>query len=551
MVKELTVENFGLIRSASVEFGPGFNAITGESGAGKSLLLNAIGFLMGARVSDPAGPFGEVVRVRASFEVALDHPLWLVLEGYGIEPDEWLILQRELGRDGRSAYRAQGQIVPAQAVRRVALHLVEITAQHQSIKIADPDTLLSWLDRIGNLEQLAWNVAQAYREWRQAENALATIQRTAGDSEEWDRLRALVDEIGNAQILPNEDESLNEELARLRQGQRLVEGYQTIDRYLNQDDVGVIPGIAHVVRILDGLMRMDPGLQPAMQMLDQVSLLLSEMQWTLSEWYQNLNLDPAHLEQIEQRADLLARIKRKYGPQLSDVLELLNASTKRLAEVDNITWELNKWTKIATARFQDYRQLAEQLSFQRQTLAQAVATEVEQLLSQMEMLGAVVKFVISPVSPRDTGVDMVECQFAANPGQDPRPLAKVASGGELSRVALAMAVVEGRASTATLVLDELDTGLGGISAQQVGQLLSRLGHTRQVVAVSHQPTVAARAKTHIKVFKVIKNAMAESSVASLDMAGRPGEVARMLSGNPDAVALEHARQLLAQEVEGA
>jgi DNA repair protein RecN (Recombination protein N) len=436
-------------------------------------------------------------------------------------------------------------------VRRVALQLVEITAQHQSLKVADPDILLSWLDRIGNLEQLAQQVAQAFREWRHAEDALATIQRTAGNSEEWDRLRALVDEISGAQIQPNEDESLNEELGRLRQGQRLVEGYQTIDRYLNQDDTGVIPGIAHVVRTLDGLMRMDPRLETPAQMLDQVTALLGEVQWSLSEWYQHLNLDPAHLEQIEHRADLLARIKRKYGPQLSDVLELWNASAKRLAEVDNISWELNKWTKIVEVRSQEYRQLAQQLSLQRKTWAKSVATEVEQLLSQMEMLGAVVKFVILPASPRATGVDMVECQFAANPGQEPRPLAKVASGGELSRVALAMAVVEGRSSTATLVLDELDTGLGGISAQRVGQLLSRLGHTRQVLAVSHQPTVAARAKTHIKVFKVVKDSVAESCAASLDMAGRPGEVARMLSGNPDSVALEHARQLLAQEVERA
>ncbi len=233
------------------------------------------------------------------------------------------------------------------------------------------------------------------------------------------------------------------------------------------------------------------------------------------------------------------------------MLELYNASAKRLAEVDNISWELNQWTQIVEVRSQEYRQLAQQLSLQRQTLGKSVGSEVEQLLSQMEMLGAVVNFVVSPASPRATGLDMVECQFAANPGQEPRPLAKVASGGELSRVALAMAVVEGRASTATLVLDELDTGLGGISAQRVGQLLSRLGHTRQVVAVSHQPTVAARAKTHIKVFKVVKNAMAESCVTSLDRARRPEEVARMLSGDPDSVALEHARQLLAQEVEGA
>ncbi|MCL5971527.1 MAG: DNA repair protein RecN [Firmicutes bacterium] len=551
MIKELTVENLGLIRSATVEFGPGFNTITGESGAGKSLLLNAIGFVFGGRISDPAGPFDDFVRVRTSFGVEMGHPLWLLLEGYGIEPDEWLILQRELGRDGRSVYRIQGQIVPAQAVRRVALHLVEITAQHQSLKVADPDILLSWFDRIGNLEQLAQEVAQAYREWRNAEDTLATIQRNAGNSEEWDRLRALVDEIGGAQIQPHEDESLNEELGRLRQGQRLVEGYQTIDRYLNQDDTGVIPGIAHVMRTLDGLMRMDPQLESSSQMLDQVSVLLSEVQWSLSEWYQNLNLDPAHLEKIEHRADLLARIKRKYGPQLSDVLELYNASAKRLAEVDNISWELNQWTQIVEVRSQEYRQLAQQLSLQRQTLGKSVGSEVEQLLSQMEMLGAVVNFVVSPASPRATGLDMVECQFAANPGQEPRPLAKVASGGELSRVALAMAVVEGRASTATLVLDELDTGLGGISAQRVGQLLSRLGHTRQVVAVSHQPTVAARAKTHIKVFKVVKNAMAESCVTSLDRARRPEEVARMLSGDPDSVALEHARQLLAQEVEGA
>ncbi|MHB1611513.1 MAG: DNA repair protein RecN [Sulfobacillus sp.] len=551
MIKGLVVENLGLIRETTVEFGGGFNVITGESGSGKSLLLNAIGFVLGARASDLVGPFSDSARVRATFSVLSGASLWADLQGQGIEPDDWIIIQRELTKDGRSTYRVQGQLVPAQTVRRIATHLVEMTAQHHSLKVAEPDTLILWVDRVGDLEGLKNQVADDYRRWHEAKEAWDAVKRSARP-EEIEQLQTVVEEINAAHPLPNEDELLNQELVRLRQGQRLMEGYQEVIRILDQDDGGVVQGFAKLSRLLDSLQRMDPSLEGASQLMEQASTLIEEAHWALNQWYESLNLDPDHLEQVEQRADWLARLKRKYGPRLDDVIGLLEESAARLAEVDNLGWELAQRERLVETSYQEYERNAKSLSTARRACVDKLAGDILELLKEMEMPGANMEFSITQGAPRPTGMDTIECLFAANPGQVAKPLAKMASGGELSRVALAMAVVEGRVGSATLVLDELDTGLGGISAGRVGELLARLGSSRQVLVVSHQPTVAARASVHIKIQKVVDGSSAESRAIGLDdTQGRPVEVARMLSGHPDSVALKHARQLLSREVEGA
>lgn len=551
MLSALVVENFGLFQEVAVEFGPGFNAITGESGSGKSLLFSAISFALGGRAADYVGLFRDSTRVRLTFLVGEHHDVFEDLANIGIEPDDWLVVQRDLSREGRSTYRIQGQVVPAQTVRQTITSLLNITGQHQSMRLADPDTLLAWVDRISGLDPLRHEVLERYRNWQAALKSLGRLQEAGRHPDEVARLRILADEVAGAAISANEDNDLARELAQLRQSQQLVDEYQEILRLLEQDDHGVVPTLGRLVRALDHLKGLDESLQSTVELLESAMTSTQEAEWALNQWHDRLNLDPDYLEQVERRADLLARLKRKYGPTLEEVVEAGNNASAIILELDNLAWQLARQEAVVQDALRRYEEAAEELSVARSKAAESLGSEIATLLEDMEMPGARLDLNTSRASYGATGWDKMECEFSANPGNPPRPLSKVASGGEMSRIALAMAVVEGDRGSATLVLDELDAGLGGGGAERVGALLAKLGKKRQILVISHQPTVAARATCHVLVSKTVRDQSTESHAEVLTAGGREREIARMLSGNQESLALAHARQLLAREVSGA
>ncbi len=551
MLSALVVENFGLFREVSLELGPGFNAITGESGAGKSLLFSAINFALGGRATDLVGLFGNNARVRLTFFVGERHEVFEDLLGIGIEADDWLVVQREMSREGRSTYRVQGQVVPAQLVRQTLASLLNVTGQHQSLRLSDPDTLLLWVDRISELDALRQEVLERYRAWRDADKSLTRLRQAGKNMDEIARLRAVGDEVASAAIQPNEDHALAEELSRLHQSQQLVEEYQVIQRLLEQEDHGVLSTLGHLVRTLDHLKGVDLHLKSAVELLESALTSTQEAQWTLNQWYDSLNLDPGYLDQVERRADLLARLKRKYGPTLDDVVASGQEAMATILEWDNLAWELDRQEHATLEALRGYEAVAQTLSDSRSAAAVALGAQLAALLEDMEMPGARVNLTITRGNIGPSGWDKMECEFSANPGSPLRPLSKVASGGELSRIALAMAVVEGDTGSGSLVLDELDAGLGGGGAERVGALLARLGQKRQILVISHQPTVAARATCQVMVYKTVDGENTESGAVVLNRPEREREIARMLSGNQESVALAHARQLLTREVSGA
>ncbi len=551
MLSQLVVENFGLFREVSIELGPGFNAITGESGAGKSLLFSAINFALGGRATDLVGLFSDNTRVRLTLLVGAQHEIFVDLAGIGIEADDWLVVQREVSGEGRSTYRVQGQVVPAQVVRHTLTSLLNITGQHQSLRLADPATLLLWVDRLAGLEPLRQEVLERYRVWHEAEKSLADLKSTARHPDEVARLRTLADEVTAASIQANEDRTLSDELSRLRQSQQMVQEYGEIQRLLEQDDHGVLSTMGRLVRTLDRMKGLDESLNSAADLLDSAMTSMQEAQWAINGWYDSLNLDPDYLDRVEKRADLLARLKRKYGPTLEDVVDAGIEANAAISHVDNLAWELDRQEHAVKEALRLYEELAESLSASRSESAESLGSQIVVLLEEMEMPGCRVNLVCNRGPSGPTGWDKVECEFSANPGSPVRPLAKVASGGELSRVALAMAVVEGDTGSGSLILDELDAGLGGGGAERVGILLAKLGRNRQILVISHQPTVAARASHHIRVYKTVDGQHTESSAKVLDQESRAREIARMLSGTAESLAVAHARQLLAREVSGA
>lgn len=551
MLSALVVENFGLFQEVAVEFGAGFNAITGESGSGKSLLFSAISFALGGRATDYMGLFSDSTRVRLTFLIGEHHEVFEGLADIGIEPDDWLVVQRELSREGRSTYRVQGQVVPAQTMRQTVGSLLNITGQHQSMRLADPDTLLSWVDRISGLEPLRHEVRERYQVWQDALRSLERLREAERHPDDVARLRSLAEEVVGAAIGTNEDQNLAHELARLRQSQQLVEEYQEIIRTLEHDEHGALPTLGRLVRALDHLKGMDESLQSIAELLDSAMTSVQEAEWALNQWHDRLNLDPDYLEQVERRADLLARLKRKYGPSLEEVVEAGNQASATMMELDNLAWESHRQEVATQEALSHYEAAAKDLSAARTSAAESLGGEIAALLEDMEMPGARLYLTTTRVMHGATGWDKMECEFSANPGNPARSLAKIASGGELSRIALAMAVVEGDRGSATLVLDELDSGLGGGGANRVGALLAKLGQGRQILVISHQPTVAARAQCHVLVSKTVHDESTESQAVVLTPQAREQEIARMLSGNHESLALAHARQLLSREVSGA
>ncbi|MDA8193033.1 MAG: AAA family ATPase [Thermaerobacter sp.] len=558
MLRALRLENYTLFDAASWEFGEGFTVLTGESGAGKSLVMEAITAALGARLpADRVGSGVGPLRIRAAFELGREHPLWAELTGWGIDPpaeddDGWLIIQRELTREGRGTARLQGRPVPLQAIRQLAPQLVVVASQHQALRIVEPAAIRDWVDGVAGLETEQLAVRQAVAALREAERRVAEAGAQRVAPEEAAALREALSEIESLALTADEEERLAAELTRMRGGQRLWEGYHQVRTLLDggNEAPGLLSTLGEISRIVGALARIDDRLAPLGESLREIEARTSDWELDLARWAEDLNLDPLALERVQERADRIARIKRKYGPSLPDVLAEAERIRRVLHDFDEGEWELTQAARRLAETQRLAAEAARDLSKRRRAAANAVAARLRGLVREMDMPGAEVELQIEPAPLSPHGSDDMDLLFSANPGQPLRPLSKVASGGEIARVALAMAVIGRSADGTAYLFDEVDAGLGGVSAARVGELLRKLGDTTQVIAISHQPSVAARAHDHWTVTKMVVADEARSRTLRVVGAAREDEVARMLSGSETGVALRHARELLSGESDG-
>ncbi len=552
MLSALRVENFGIIQQAEITLAPGFTAVTGESGSGKSLLLTAVPAVLGlAGNADQVGPFAASFRLRAAFSVSSSHPLWAGLHQWGVEDDDVLIVQRDMTKEGRSIYRVQGQIVPRQAVRELAPELIDYSGQHHALRLFEPSALLVWLDHYGQLDGLRDRVDSAYQVWRAEKAAWQEMMRGARDeetmavkSQEFADLAALGLEIG-------EEEHLSRELVRLHSRQQLLEGYQALSQLVDGvDGVSLVSQLDRTRRQVEGLKRLDSAAGLLEGLIGQAQDVVDEFRLALSEWASSLEQGPDRLEEMEARASDLARVKRRYGMTVAEVIQYAEALHKEIQGWENLEWDLHVAERRAHDAEQAYRTVAQDLSGRRREAAEEAGQRLNGLIREMEMPHARVQFVLDTAEPSAAGTDRAGILFASSAKQELRVASKVASGGELARIALAMAVLSGGKGDVTLIFDELDAGLGGESAARVGALLRELGRSRQVVAISHQPSVATQAADQWLVVRMAEDSMVRSVVKRVRGAEREREIARMLSGHADFVALEHARHLLSEGEEG-
>jgi DNA repair protein RecN (Recombination protein N) len=545
----LAVRDFALIEDVEVQFGPGLNVLSGETGAGKSLILDALALALGGRArADVVRSGAEVASVDALFRVDPSGPAARLAAAAGAPPgdDGTLLLQREVARDGRSLCRLNGRLCTAAQLRAVGECLVDVHGQGEQQRLLRPAEQRALLDLFAGPE--AQRLLAAIADVRGRLAALeAERARLAGDPRERERRRDLLrfarDEIAAAGLRPDEEEELAATRALLRNGERLATAAAAAYEGLHGP---VSDHLGRIVTELGGLTGVDPRLAPLAASLREALILVQETAHELRRYRDGLSFTPNDLQRAEERWELLQRLKRKYGDSLAEVIAYGERADAELAQWEETEAVAARLAAEAAALQAELRELAARLSELRAGAGRRLGEAVQRELAALGLAGASLRVAVAPtdeVGPH--GADQVEFLFSANPGERERPLHRAASGGELSRAMLALkAVLAAQDDVPVLVFDEVDSGVGGRAAQAVAQRLGDLGRWHQVFCVTHLAVVAARADHHFAVSKSEQGGRVRVAVAALTGAARREEIARMLAGGGDAAARAHAEELL-------
>jgi DNA repair protein RecN (Recombination protein N) len=535
MLARLSIRDIVLIDRLDIDFGSGLAVLTGETGAGKSILLDAFALALGARGEAALVREGaEQGHVIAAFDVARDHPARRLLSENGLNGEDELILRRVQFADGRTRAFVNDQPVSVQVLRGLGAALVEIHGQHDERAFVDAATHRSLLDAYGGLDNEAAAVADLWAQWRQHEAAVqshrADVER-ANREAEW--LRHAVEELGRLAPQSGEETALAERRATMMQAEKVADDLRSTHDSVTGAN-SPVPALGSAVRRLERRASQAPGLiEPVVKAIDSALTALEEARLQLEHALQLADYDPQELERIEERLFALRAAGRKYNAPVDDLatlarryendLHLIDAGAEKLAA-------LEREAKAASAR---YRATAQALSAVRRRAGEALDKAVNAELKPLKLERARFSTEIAQEDEGPQGVDRVEFWVCTNPGTRPGPLMKVASGGELARFLLALKVVlADRGSAPTLVFDEIDTGVGGAVADSIGVRLARLAGGVQVIAVTHAPQVAARAERH---YLITKDTMARGKrvttrIAELEDERRREEIARMLAG---------------------
>lgn len=548
MLRRLTIRDFVLVDRLELEFATGFGALTGETGAGKSILVDALAFALGDRADTGLIRNGaERAEVSAEFDLAGLHDAEVWLRERDLDADGGLLLRRVLDAGGRSRAYLNGSPVTVQQLREVAESLVDIHGQHahQSLLRSDAQRLL--LDSHAGLRPLLDGVAAAWHSWREARNLLDTASSGAAAlAEEKEQLEWQVRELEMLGFSGEEWERLNIEHKRLANATRLVEAARFSLDVLAESESACEAQIEAAADRIDDLTEFDPALSEVGALLHSAQTELAEAVSALRRYADRVDLDPQRLSEVESRIDAVLSCARKYRTVPDELPELLERWQGRLSVLGETADVVALEEKVQTAR-KRYETLAGKLTKARAAAAIALGKDVSKVMQQLALAGGRFDVALLPVvAGSANGNEQIEFRISGLAGTDARALAKVVSGGELSRISLAIQVVTSQAaSVPTLIFDEVDVGIGGGVAEVVGRLLRELGAERQVLCVTHLPQVAARANWQWQVSKSAQNGVLRSRVVQLDETGRVEELARMLGGvEITAITRQHAREML-------
>ena len=559
MLRFLRIKHLAVIDSVEVEFDPGLNVLTGETGAGKSILVEAVGLLLGGRAS------GDLVRTGEDMAA-----IEAIFENGGEE----LLVRREITAQGRSRAFINGVIATAGALKELSNRLIELHGQHEHQTLLDPSTHLGVIDTFGRLDAFLASTTAGFDAMRASQDELAQVRAAATNRES--RLDLVTFQLGELdraalKALAQGDAGEDVELTALRQVLASAERVERLcaESYasLYESDDAILAGLGSVWRRLAELAELDPRFKPYLETREDIKSQLEDLAGFLRKYADSIEASPARLQQVEERLALLERLKRKYGPTLADVIARRDALKRELSEHSTADVRLTELEReLATARAA-FLGAAKQLSNERRRIAKGFAKQLESLVAElaMERTRFDVRFgdgFVPESAWSGRGIDAAEFFVSPNLGEDLRPLARIVSGGELSRIMLAIKTLMATtrlgfsdatdrlpsASAPGLIFDEVDAGIGGRVADVVGRKLRTLGSAFQVLCITHLPQIAAYADTHFEIDKVIDGGRTRTTVRRLDNSGRVEELARMLGGAAISDGLrQSAREMLMEQ----
>ncbi|MDO4683691.1 MAG: DNA repair protein RecN [Lautropia sp.] len=531
MLRWLRLKDFVIVESAEIEFGEGFTVLTGETGAGKSILLDAMGLVLGARGDAAVVREGaDRADISALFEVDQALTDWLNSHDLAGDPGQ-LLLRRIVEKDGRSRAQINGHPSTIARLRELSERLVDIHGQHESQLLLRAGAQRELLDRLAGQDKQLGELAQRWQRWQKARTALeAARSGSREDAIRLERLQWEIEELQQLRLTPGEWETLSAEQQRLAHAHDLLAGTDMLANALERDEDSISSRLSGMQVKLRGMADIDPALKNAAELLDSALIQVDEAANELAGYAQRVDIDPERFAEVEQRVATLFNTARKLRLQPQDLARHLEELEQELAAVGEAA-DIGRLETACTETESAYRQLAAQVSRKRHKTAKELAQAVSEQIDRLGMPGTRLLISCTDTQPGPSGLDAVEFQIAAHEGATPRPIAKVASGGELSRIGLAISVLAAKAAPVSiLIFDEADTGVGGAVAAVIGELMQRLANDSQVLCVTHLPQVASRADHHLKVSKTKSARSVSSQVDLLQEAERIEEVARMLGG---------------------
>jgi DNA repair protein RecN (Recombination protein N) len=554
MLTELSIKNFAIIDEMKVAFSDGLNVLTGETGAGKSIIIGAVSLLLGDRASsDMIRSFEDSAVVEALFDIREKDNLKETLRRMGIDEGEELVLKRVVSRSGKNRVYINGQLATLAMLSELTESLINICGQREHQVILNAENHIDVLDEFGGLLELRSGYKKLYDQYgdlNERVRHLLTLKKNRAEKE--DLLRYQEKEINEAGICAGEDEALLTEKKVLNNVQKLMDHASNVHNTLYVKSGSILEELRSVITNIREIVKIDRGLGLQEQDIEGMYYQLEEVALKVRGYEKNLFYDPARLEAIEDRLELLARLKRKYGSSLEDILKKSKSIEDELRKISSVDEEIEKISKAIEIKKSEMLEKARLLSQNRREASSVLRKAIESEIRSLRMEGAIFEVVFENAATRedvsfnDKGIDGIEFHLATNVGESLKPLNRIASGGELSRIILAIKKVLAKtASVGTIIFDEVDSGIGGATAEDVGRKLKDVSLNHQILCITHLPQIACFGDRH---YRVVKSVSGKRTVTSIDMLNneeRLDEVARMLGGTElTKKTREHAREML-------
>lgn len=553
MLTHLNIQNFTLVDRLDLDIKPGMTVITGETGAGKSIVLDALALTLGDRAEAERVRTGASrADITATFDTSAipSAQEWLLNMDLQ-QPDnpQECLLRRLINNEGKSKSYINGQPVTLQQLRILGEMLIDIHSQHEHQSLLIKDTHRRLIDECAGQADLARQVRLAFREWQSRLEHFVHLRDNAADvSARFQLLRYQFNELEQLGLQPGEQTKLEAEQRSLANAEEILHGSQQLAAFCGDDEQGLSVNLHRALHILRNLPEKSAALQTAEELLNSAQIQVEEAQHEIDRHIDSFNLDPARLAVVEDRLSAIYDLARKHRIQPEELPAFIEKLSAELEQLQGGDGKLDQLAQQVAQAEKAYRQLAEQLSAKRSKAGTSLAKQVNEQLKLLAMTNANFSVSLLPLAdkPGPSGLEDVEFLISTNPGQAPRPLAKIASGGELSRISLAIQVITAKTSaTPTLVFDEVDVGIGGATGDVVGQLLRQLGERGQVICVTHLAQVASKGHQHLQVVKTASKKSAESTLVELAGDAKVEEIARMLGGlKITDQSLAHAREML-------